>query len=257
MNLMYQHFLSLHQILILILFLEPGANLRTGALGLDQTQAGVKPVSAGTTLLGGQDLHLLAGLQFVVKRNKLVIDLGTPAAIANVGMDMIGKVDRGGTSRQVDDIAVRCEDVDAILENIGLHTVNKFLGIIDVAAPFHHTTEPVDAFIVFVARATFLITPMGGDTKLGIFIHFDGTDLHFHRAAIVIYDRSVERLVEIILGGGDVIIEFIGNGPPMGVNNAQSGITGRNIGNYEPDSAHVPHQVEGFAFLHHLFIDGI
>ena len=50
---MYQDFLALDDILILILFLEPGANLRTGALCLDQSQVGVEPVTAGATLFGG------------------------------------------------------------------------------------------------------------------------------------------------------------------------------------------------------------
>ena len=67
----------------------------------------------------------------------------------------------------------------------------------------------------------------------------------------------MQGLVEIILGGGNVIVELVGNWPPVGVDDAQGGVTGSHIRDDQPDAAHIPHQVEGFTFFDHFLINGI
>ena len=72
---------------------EPLLDLVAGARRLDQGQ----PVPGGAALaLGGEHLDDVPGLQLVVQRDDLVVHLRPHAAVADVGVDLIGEVERRG-----------------------------------------------------------------------------------------------------------------------------------------------------------------
>ena len=77
--------------------------------------------------------------------------------MTDIGVDVVGKVDRRGAGGQVDDIAARGEDVHPVLEDVGLHAVDEFLGVVDILAPFHQFAQPVDALFVLVVLARRLL----------------------------------------------------------------------------------------------------
>ena len=71
--------------------LEPLLDLVARARGLDQRQ----PVARRAALaLGGEHLDDVAGLELVVERDDLAVDLRADAAVADVGVDLVGEVQR-------------------------------------------------------------------------------------------------------------------------------------------------------------------
>lgn len=62
---------------------------------------------AGLSNFGRNDFDDVAVLQFIVQRDDLAVDLGADAAVADVGVDAVGKVDGDRTLGQVDDVAPR------------------------------------------------------------------------------------------------------------------------------------------------------
>src|SRR6185503_3250074 len=125
--------------------LEPGFDLCLGALSPDQPQIRVQPVAAGSTSLGSQDLNLVSCFQFLIQGTEFSVNARTATAMPNVCVDVIGKVDGGGTGRKVNDVAARGEDVDPVLEHIRFHTLDEFMRVAYIRAPFHHVAEIVDA----------------------------------------------------------------------------------------------------------------
>ncbi len=67
----------------------------------------------------------------------------------------------------------------------------------------------------------------------------------------------MQGLVEVVLGGGNVIVEFTGDGTPVGVDDAQGGVAGGDVWHDEAHGAHVAHQVERFPLLGHFFVNGV
>jgi hypothetical protein len=45
-------------------------------------------------MLGGDDFDALPGFQRRIERHQMTIDLGAPAAVAEIGMHAVGEVDR-------------------------------------------------------------------------------------------------------------------------------------------------------------------
>ena len=105
-------------VLLAILLPEPLADLRARPAGLDEVQVRVEPVAAGTAALGRQDLHLVAALQAVSRLTSLPCTLAPAAAVADLGVDAVGEVDRRRAGGQVDHLALRGEDVDPVLEQV-------------------------------------------------------------------------------------------------------------------------------------------
>ena len=103
----------------------------------------------------------------------------------------------------------------------------------------------------------FLVAPVRRNAIFRALVHIGGADLHFERAFVIVNDSGVQGLVEVVLGGGNVIIELTRDRPPVGVDDAQGGVAGGHIGHDQAHGAHIPHQVEGFALLCHFFVDRI
>ena len=58
-----------------------------------------------------------------------VVDLGADHAVANGGMNGVGKVDRGGTGGQVDDVAPRSESKHFLRQQVALNVAEQVGGI--------------------------------------------------------------------------------------------------------------------------------
>ena len=80
---------------------------------------------------------------------------------------------------------------------------------------------------------------MRRDAIFGVLVHFTRADLHFERFAVIINDRGVQRLVQIIFWRGDVIVKFVRDRAPVGVDDAQGRIAGRYIGHDQAHAAQV------------------
>ena len=70
--------------------------------------------------------------------------------------------------------------------------------------------------------SSFLIFPVRGDPLLGNQIHVARPYLHFERLTAFGHDRRVQRLIEVRLRHGDVVLDPSGNGPPHLMNDAET-----------------------------------
>ena len=108
-----------------VFFLEPAADLRLTVSSADH----IDPVIARLAIFRSDDRDDIPVLQLRIERDDLIIHLRTDAAVADFGMDAVSKVDRDRALRQVDDIALRCEDEDFIREDIELQGIHEFLRV--------------------------------------------------------------------------------------------------------------------------------
>jgi hypothetical protein len=117
--------------------------------------------------LGGHDLDDVAVLQPVVQRHEAVVDLGADAAVADVGVDSVGEVERRRAGRKVLDLALRREDEDLVLEDVELDALDELGGVRDVALPVHDLAQPGQLGVVFaIGLGAFLVAPVRGDADL-------------------------------------------------------------------------------------------
>jgi hypothetical protein len=99
-----------------VLAVEPLAHFGSRALALDEAEAGVQPVAAGSALLRGKYLHLLPVVERGIQRNDRAVDFGAAAPMPELGMDVIGEIDRRRTFGQVDHAALRREHINGVRE---------------------------------------------------------------------------------------------------------------------------------------------
>ena len=100
-----------------------------------------------------------------------------------------------------------------------------------------------------------LVVPVGGDAELGPAVHLLGADLHLERLALRPDHRGVQRLVEVELGHGDVVLEPPLHRLPRGVDRAQRGVAVLDRVDDDPDADQVEDVVELLALDDHLLVD--
>ena len=239
-----EHGLAGGDVLLAILQLEPVDDLRPRAAGGDVAQVGVEPVAAGCTVLAGDDLHLLAGVQAVGQRHDAPVDLGAAAVVADLGVHAVGEVQRRGTLGQVDGMAVRGEHVDPVRLDIDLELLGQATDVAQLLVPLQHLAQPGHLLFVVVGAALgvgTLVLPVGTHAQLGLFMHGIGADLHLQHLAIRADHRGVQGAVAVFLGVGDVVVELLGNVPPQGMHDAERGVA---VAHFRHQHAHRAHVVD-------------
>ena len=150
------------------------------------------------------------------------------AAVAEVGVQRVGEVDRRRAARQVDDLALRREDVDGVVERRLLRLLGPARPVGDLVAPGQQLAQPGDLVVErafrFDALPAFLVAPVRRDAELGLAVHLLGADLHFQRAAARPDHRGVQRLVVVALGPRDVVVELLRDRLPQVVHHAQHAV---------------------------------
>ena len=240
-------------VLVPLLALEPLADLFAGVAGADD----VHPVARRPVgRLGRHDLHDVAVLQLVVQRHEAVVDLGADAAVAHVGVDAVGEVERARARRQVLDLAARREDEDLVLEDVELEALHELRGVGHLPLPVHELAHPGQLGVVVAVDArAFLVAPVGGDAHLRDAVHGVGPDLDLERLAVEGHHRGVEALVAVALGHGDVVVELAGDGPPQRVHDAERGVAVLELVDQDADGVHVVDLAELGALALHLLGD--
>ena len=82
-------------------------NFGTPAAGGDVAKVRVQPVAAGVGLLLGDDFNLVAHLQLIGERHNTPADFRPDAAVADIAVNMVGKIERRRTRRQIHYVALR------------------------------------------------------------------------------------------------------------------------------------------------------
>ena len=175
-------------------------------------------------------------------------------------MQGIGKVDGGGARRQGEDFAVRSQNINRVVEQLGFESGGKvfFAAFGHVFAPVQELAQPSDfLFIGGITLATFFITPVGGNTEFVELVHVEGADLDFHTFVFRADDDSVQTFIAVAFWVGDIVVELARNRLPEAVDNAQGGVTLGNGVHQNPYGTDVEQAVESELFLHHFFVNGV
>ncbi len=112
-----------------------------------------------------------------------------------------------------------------------------------------------DAFVGCARRAALLVAPVGGDAALGPLVHLQGADLDLDRFALRPHHRRVQRLVEVELGHGDVVLEPPGDRVPQRVDGPERPVAVLHRVDDDPDAHQVVDLVELTALDDHLLVD--
>ena len=131
-------------------------------------------------------------------------------------VDAEGEVQRRGPAGQLEDIPPGAEHEHLVPEEIDLEGLHELLGVGNVLFPDHDLAQPLDHLgqIRLVGPAAFLVAPVGGNTALGVFMHFVCAYLDLKWALIIADHNRMDRLVEVCLGRRNVVIELLRNMPP-------------------------------------------
>jgi len=95
------------------------------------------------------------------------------------------------------------------------------------------------------------------DTILGDLVHLLGADLDFQRLAVQADYGGVQRLVQVVLGHSDIVVELARDGPPQAVNDPQHVVALAHLFDNDAHAAHVIDLVEIAALGLHLGVDAI
>ena len=232
-----EQLLAVNDVLVALLALEPLADLLARVARPDH----VHPVAGGPVLpLRRDDLDDIAVLEAVVERDEPVVHLRPDAAVADVGVDPVGEVERGRAGRKVADVALRGEDEDLVLEDVELDPLDELGGVRDLLLPVHQLAEPGELGVVAaVGLRAFLVTPVRRDAHLGDLMHPVGPDLDLERLPVEGDHRGVEALVEVVLRDRDVVVELAGDRPPERVDHAERRVAVADVVDEEPDGVDV------------------
>ena len=244
---------AVDDVLVPLLPLEPLADFAAGVAGAGD----LDPVAAGAvSALAGGDLHHVAVLQPVVQRHDAAVHLGRHHVVAHGGMDVIGKVDGRGAGRQVDHVAVGGEHKHLVGEHVYLQRMDEVLRV-GALLILQQAAHPLVAALVAAALSVLLVLPVGGDAVFRHLVHLLGANLYLKGDAALAHHRGVQALVQIGLGGADIVLEPAQNGLEQVVNDAQHVIAVRHRVHDDAEGEQVEHVVQTLVLGVHLAVDGI
>ena len=217
-----------------------------------------QPVAARLQRLAGQDLDAVAAGRLEIQRHDAAVDLGAAAAVADIGVHVVGEIEHGRAARQVHDLALRRQQIDAIFEHVGLEAGEQRGVVLVLVLGFEQLAHPGDlALEALVAAAAFLVAPVRCDAAFGVRVHLVRADLHLERLALRPDHRGVQRLVVVALGPRDVVVEFARHRRPQRVHDAERGVAGGHVVDQHAQRADVVQRGELAALALHLFPDRI
>src|SRR5690625_27433 len=128
-------------------------DFRAGTPGTDV----VEPLHARTCGSGGADFDHITALKFCTQRYKDIIDFTGDRLIADIRMDIIGKVNGTGPAGQRDDFTFRGKDVDRIREKIDLDVFEKLAGIPSLALDIQQGLQPAVCVFLEIVELGVLV----------------------------------------------------------------------------------------------------
>ena len=249
-------------VLVAVLLTEPGVNFGASAAGGDIAEVRVEPVAARVRLLLGNDFDLIAHLQLIGKRHDAAANFGADAAMTDVAMDMVGKIERRRPRRQVHHVAFRRKDIHPVVKDLAAHFVEHFAGVGHLFLPGNQLAQPGDTVLIAAAAAgprsrALFVLPMRGHAQLGVFMHLPGADLNLHGLAARPQHHGMDRLVAVGFRVGHVVIELIRQVTVVGMNDPQRGITILQPLGHDAHRAYVKQLVKGEVFFLHFAPDAV
>ena len=207
---------------------------------------------------GGNDLHDHTGLYLIVQRDHAPVHLGADHLIADLGVNGIGKVHHSGTLRQPDHIAARRKDENFLRRDVGLDGFYDILHIVGILLRFQQLPDPRQALVQRVlALHADLILPMRRDTVFRRIVHIPGADLHLKGHALFIQHGGVQRLVHVLLGGGNIVLEPVGDRAQHIVDNAQNVVALQHGIHNDTHRVNIVDLIKGASLHVHLAVNAV
>ena len=204
----------------------------------------------------GEDLDDFPGLHLVIQGDDAPVHLGPHHPVAHGRMDGVGEIDDRGSHRQGNHIPLGGENENVLRGQIGLDAADDVLRVVHVLLAFDELTHPGEPLLqLILALDAQLIFPMGRNAVFGGIMHLPGADLHLKGDFFLADDGGVQRLIHIGLGGGDIILEPVGQGTEHIVDNTQHIVTVVNRVHNHPHGVDVVNFVEGTALHIHLAVN--
>src|SRR3569833_1985554 len=221
-----------------VLLFEPVLHLGTRTRGLQITEVRVEPVAARRALLDREQLHLLPRLQAVGEGYVGAVDLRAARAMTELGVDVIGEIERRGAVRQIDDVALGREHVYAVLELIAVVAAVAAMG--DVGLPLQQLAQQGDLAIeAGIGCHAFFVAPVRSHAELRVLMHLVRADLHLYRAALRTDHSRVYRTVAVVLWRGYVVVELAGDVLPEPVHDTERRVAVAHLVHQHAHRAHI------------------
>ena len=232
------------------------ANLRARAAG----GGIVEPGRAGTSPRFGHNLDPVAVFQPGGQRHVFIVDAHADGAVADIGVNRVGEIDRGGTLAQRVNLAARREHIHFVGKQIDLDVLQKFQRVARAGLNFQERLQPLMGFLLHVGKMSILrihglVHPVRGHPRFGDFVHADGADLQFHRRAVGAKQGGVQRLIAVRLGNRDVVLEFARERFVERMQCAQGEITGGDIFDHNAKAVNIQHLGKRDVLFDHFFVD--
>jgi hypothetical protein len=145
-----------------------------------------------------------------VQGHDLAVDAGADTAVTDLGVDLVGEVQRRGPGGERLDFALGREHVDLLLEEVGAQRLHELAGVRELGVlPVEHRAQPLQLGVLAERGALLgairaeprleLVDPVGGDPELGHLVHLVGADLDLQGPALGTDHGRVQRLVHVEL----------------------------------------------------------
>ena len=256
-QLFFKGILALGNVFVPALFLEPVADLVLCFAGFYNVQ----PVAGGTTVFrAGDDFNDFAGNDLMVNGHNAVVYLGADHPVSHGGMDGVSKVDDGCAGRQVDHIAAWGKGKHFFRQQVRLDIAEQVGGINAGTLAFQQLAHPSQAFVQPITAGggnAGLILPVGSNAVFRVAVHLAGTDLHLKGDGFAANHGGVQALVAVGFGGGDIILEAVGQRVVHIMDQAQRGITFRHRINNDADSINIINLLKVLVLHIHLAVNAV
>ena len=243
--------------------LEPRLDLRTGARGGHEVQP--PRGRPGLGILRRDDLDRVTGLQAVVEGDEPVVDAGADGAMPDFGVDGVGEVHGSRSHGQLENLALGCEDVDLVARELVAEGVEELGRVGGVPLPVDELAKPVELGLLrgglgdpsLGRPRVLLVPPVGGHPVLRAPVHLVRADLDLQGTPPGADHGGVDRLVEVELRRGDVVLD-----PPLDrgedrVRDAQGGVAVRDGLDQDSHPDQVVDVLEVLPPQDHLLVDRI
>ena len=235
---------------------EPRTDLVAGTRALDELQ----PVAAGTgaLALGREDLDDVAVVEHALEGHELAVDPRSDTAVAHLGVDRVGEVDRRRPGGKGDHVALRREDETSCAPRSKRSESRNSPGSSVSRCQSSSWRSQTMSDVALARRAAvLLVLPVGGDAVLGPAVHRVGADLQLDRLSARTDDRRVQRLVHVELGHRDVVLEPPRHRVPLRVHGAQRRVAVADAVDQDTDAHEVVDVGEVASPHDHLLVDGV
>ncbi len=241
--------------LVPVLLPEPVANLCAAAPASQVAEARAEPVAARLRLTAGDDLDLVAVLDLVGEGHDAAVDLGAAAAMADLGVHVVGEIERRGVRGQFDDVAFRADRVYTVFEHIVTDLVEQVAAVV---AGVEQLPQEADLLVESRGRAAaFLVAPVSRNAEFRLPVHIERANLDLQRLALRTNHGRVQGAVVVFFRVRDVVIEFPGQVGPEVVHDPERRVTVLHVLDQDAHRANVEQALEAAVLALHLAPDAV